>query len=365
MVLSQISLINFRNFKRAKIDFKPQVTVFFGDNAQGKTNLLEAIYLLSTGKSFRTREDHELISWGQAESRVSGKAGFLDIELTVKPTAKALLVNKKNSRLADLIGSFVTVLFTPSDVEIVSAGPDKRRRFLDQIGSILDKKYLHNLLQLAKILRNRNQTLWQLKQGRNLDLLVWDQQLAKVASAIWDQREALTLALNTELQTNSQRIAGFNLRIEYNPPFQQLPRTKKEEAYKQKLASLRNEETNKGLTVLGPHRDDFKIIAEEQSGDKIVSKDLSIYGSRGEQRSAALALKFSEVNLIKQEKREAPVLLLDEVLSELDRKHRELLLKEIRKTQAFITTTSLDNLVNKGLDRIEKYEVFEGSVTAR
>src|SRR3990172_8718766 len=177
MFLEELRVLNFRNLGSQKISFSEGVNVFYGDNAQGKTNFLEAIYILSTSKSFRSRVDHELVAWGQESSKVVGKASFLEIELLITRNKKTLSVNKQEKRLTDLIGSFLTVLFTPADIEIVSGSPDKRRRFLDQLGSSLSRDYLLNLVKLSRVLRTRNQLLWQVKQGKNIDLSVWDTQL--------------------------------------------------------------------------------------------------------------------------------------------------------------------------------------------
>lgn len=362
MVLEKLSLINFRNLEKQQIKFKNTTNVFFGDNAQGKTNLLEAIYLISTGKSFRTRIDHELITWGEQECRLQAHAGFLDLEVAINQNSKELLINNQRSALTDLIGSFVVVTFTPSDIEIVSGSPDKRRKFLDQIGAVLDKKYLYNLIQLGKVLKNRNQTLWQIKNGRSADLSVWNEQLIKVAASVWLFRVALVEKLNMELKTLSKKITGSGLVIVYEPPIKFKERKELEQAYLNKLNLLESEEINKTTTLVGPQRDDFNLIAEELRSEKVISKDLAIYGSRGEQRAAALALKLAEVNLIEKEKNDKPVLLLDEVLSELDNKHRQLLLKEIRGVQSFITTTSLDNVSVRTAGQIEKFEVSEGKI---
>lgn len=365
MFLQKLSLVNFRNLENQHLDFKNTLNVFFGDNAQGKTNLLEAIYLISLGKSFRTRVDHELITWGQKECRLQGQAGFLDIEVKIRQTDKELLINSQKSRLTELIGSFVAITFTPTDIEIVSGAPERRRRFLDQIAAVLDKKYLFDIIQLSKVLKNRNQVLWQLKNGRKADLGIWNQQLVQISSRVWLFRVALVEKLNAELKTLGKKLTGNSLMIVYEPPFKTQEKKNLQQAYLDKINSLEAEEINKGITLIGPQRDDFSLISEELKNEKIVSKDLAIYGSRGEQRSAALALKLSEVNLIEKEKSDTPVLLLDEVLSELDKKHRDLLLKEIRGIQAFVTTTSLENLPMNKTSQVEKFEVLEGRVIAR
>lgn len=342
MSLEQISTVNFRNLKNQTLKFQDKVTVLYGENSQGKTNLLEAIYLLSTGKSFRTRSDHELITWGENQAKISGQAENLEPEIIIYPDKKDFLVNKQTKRLTDLIGRFIVILFTPNDIEIVSGSPDKRRRFLDQVGANLDRKYLYQLISYNKILRNRNQILFQLKQGRQADLSVWDHQLARAGSYLWHFRQDLVVKLNEILKTLGKKVTKTDLSLEYSLAFIKDSRAKTEEHYLKKLAEGYLDEVQKTVTQVGPHRDDFKIIAEEEKEGKIVNKDLTIYGSRGEQRAASLALKIAEVNLIKQETNNQPTMLLDEVLSELDKTHRKLLLSQLRSQQTFITSTSLE-----------------------
>ncbi len=362
MFLQKLSLVNFRNLGNQQLNFKNKINVFFGDNAQGKTNLLEAIYLIASGKSFRTRIDHELIKWGQSECRLQAQAGFLDIEVKIRQTDKELLINSQKSRVTELIGSFIAILFTPTDIEIISGSPDRRRKFLDQIGAVLDKKYLVDIIQLSKVLKNRNQLLWQLKNGKKIDLEVWNRQLVEIGSRVWVFRRALIDKLNIELKTLGKKLTDNSLEVIYEPAlkFQDIRDLKKD--YSEKLTSLGREEVSRGITLISPQRDDFRIISEELLNEKIISKDLAIYGSRGEQRSAALALKLSEVSLIEKEKNESPVLLLDEVLSELDKRHKELLFKEIKRVQVFITTTSMDNLTTERVGPIEKFQVIDGNI---
>lgn len=341
MYLEELTTIDFRNLKNQTLKFANTVTVFYGDNAQGKTNLLEAIYLLSTGKSFRTRSDHELIAWGKEASRVAGKIGNLESEVTIHKDFKAFKVNKQPKRIVDIIGSFIALVFTPDDIEIISGAPDRRRRFLDQLGSNLDKKYLFQLVSFSKIIRSRNQLLFQIKQGKNIDLSVWDEQLAKAASFIWHSREDLIEKINTTLKLLGKKVTKTALILNYPNLFIKETQAKTESYYLERLKLAQSEDIRRGLTQIGPHRDDFKIIAEELKEDKVISKDLGIYGSRGEQRAASLALKLTEVALIEEQHKTKPTLLLDEVLGELDQEHRLLLLNQVRKVQTFITATDV------------------------
>lgn len=361
MFLSDLTTINFRNLVNQSFKFKDQITVFYGDNAQGKTNLLEAIYLLATGKSFRTRSDHELITWGQTQSKVFGRAGNIEPEVVIYPDRKEFLVNKQAKRQTDLIGSFIVVTFTPNDIEIVGGSPDKRRRFLDSLGSSIDKKYLFQLISFHKLVRARNQLLFQIKQGKSIDITVWDQQLVKAASYLWFNRTNLISKLNEVLKELGKKITKTKLSLEYKNPFLKETRSQIEDYYLEQLQKNRGEDTQKTTTQFGPHRDDFKIISEEEKGEKIVNKDLTIYGSRGEQRAATLALKLAEVELIAQEVNNQPTLLLDEVLGELDSKHRKLLLNHLTKRQTFITSTNLEQIQEILGSKIEAIEISDGS----
>ena len=365
MFLQELRLLNFRNLTKQKVDFGEGINIFYGDNAQDKTNLLEAVYLLSTSKSFRARTDHELITWGAAAAKVVGNASFLEIELVVKPNKKTLLINKQERRLTDLIGSFLVVLFTPADVEIVSGSPDKRRRFLDQIGSSLSRDYLLNLVKLSRVLRTRNQLLWQVKQGKNIDLSVWDTQLAKSATAVWKFRFELIVLLQENLRKLARKTVGGDLKLVYATQAQADSDRKMQENFLKELALLREEEVQKSLTLIGPQRDDFKILLEIEEGDKVVSKDLNVYGSRGEQRAASLTLKLSEIEILEKGKNTRPVLLLDDVLGELDENHQRLLLAQLRKGQSFLTTTNIETVTKNLKGPFQKFQLEKGKITAQ
>lgn len=360
MFLEELTTINFRNLANQTFKFKGGVTVFFGANAQGKTNILEAIYLLATGKSFRTRSDHELINWGQNQAKVFGKAGNTEPEIVVYPERKEFLVNKQSKKQTDLIGRFVVVIFTPTDIDIVAGSPDKRRRFLDSLGASIDKKYLYQLLSFNKIMRSRNQLLLQLRQGKQVDLTVWNLQLVKAASYLWLTRASLIANLNETLKVLGKKITKANLNLEYKNQFLNETRAKIEEIYLVQLEKHLGEDIQKTTTQLGPHRDDFKVVSEEEKLGKIVSKDLNIYGSRGEQRAASLALKLAEVSVIEKEINNQPTLLLDEVLGELDFEHRKLLLNHLRKLQTFITSTNLSQIQEILGSSFDALEIAEG-----
>ncbi len=362
MFLEKLALNNFRNLANQKLDFKNSINIFYGDNAQGKTNLIEAIYLLSVGRSFRTRADHELISWGAESAKISGKADILELEMTIFPNQKKLQINKQERRLTELIGTFLVVLFTPAEIEIVGGSPDRRRSFLDQLASKLSRDYLISLAKYQRLLRTRNSLLWQIKNGKKLDLVVWNEQLASLAVTIWQERYQLIEQLGPTLKANGQKLLAGELKVIYEPLIKLGSTKVMKEQFLGELARRENEEIRKSLTLIGPQRDDFKVILDAEKEDKVVSKDLTIYGSRGEQRSAVICLKLSEIEILEQVKETRPTLLLDEVLGELDQKHQKLLLSQIKKGQAFLTTanfTELGKLIGSGY---QSFEVKDGQI---
>lgn len=363
MFLEELQTVNFRNLTNQTTKLKKGLNVFYGDNAQGKTNILEAVYILSTGKSFRTRSDLELINWSKQEAKLKARVDNLEPEVFIYQDKKEFLINKQKHKMTDLIGRFLVVLFTPSDIEIVSGSPDKRRRYLDQIGATLDKKYLHQLLLFNKVMRSRNQLLFQIKQGRQVDLSVWDEQLVKAASYLWHARLDIVQKVNLTLKNLNKKLTKTKVELDYKQRLVKETRNKTENSYLALLKQNQTEDIKRTTTKFGPHRDDFQIIAEDMFDEKITSKDLTIYGSRGEQRAVSLALKIAEVNLIEEETNAKPVLLLDEVFSELDREHRTLLLKHIRNMQTLVTSTNTETLEELTKEPFNKYEVKNGTVS--
>lgn len=359
-MLSKLEFVNFRNLETASIEFSPKLNIFYGNNAQGKTNLLEAIYLLSTGKSFRAETDRELINWNEEASKLVGEAPPLGIEIQITKQTKKLLVNRQPKRLVDLVGEFVVVLFAPEDLQLVSGSPSLRRAWLNALISKIDRVYLENLIKFNQVLKNRNRLLLALKQGSGADLEPWTDQLVKLEVNIWNQRELKVLAINETLKKVAPKLGISKIFIDYET---QLGKTKpSEEFLKKEYARLRSEEISRAQTLLGPHRDDFKIIFEEIKERKLLSKDIGVYGSRGEQRTGVLGLKLAELELIEEVKGKRPSLLLDDVLSEFDEQHREMIQNLLSSQQSFITTTSLDFLTEKIVDRAKKFLVKEGNL---
>ncbi len=344
-MLKHLTLTNFRNYEKRDFDFA-RTTIFIGPNGIGKTNILEAIYLLSTGRSWRTNHDLELIKWQDDFFKIAAKIKNEDEEdlelIAQKPTpenhfSKSIKINGVKKRLADFLGKMPTVLFSPEELRLVDGAPSYRRRFLDILLCELDKKYTLALIDLAKIIKNRNKLLFLIKIGRARvsELGFWDEKLVTLGSFIIRKRFKAIEGLNLNLAKAYQEISGGKeeLKIKYKPTV--LP-----ENYAEMLVASQVREIESTATLFGPHRDDFIFLLE--------SKDITTFGSRGEFRSAILALKMAELAYLEQEKETKPILLLDDIFSELDKSRRLHLAKIVEKTQTIITTTDLDH-IEKGL----------------
>ena len=357
MFLTKITLSSFRNFKDKTFKFSPQRNVIVGPNATGKTNILESIFLLSTGKSFRARIEEEMINYTQELSRVRGSIigeeegkptgtnleavltrGEITLgvnpEKTSKVARKKLLINGVSKRLIDFAGCLRTVLFGPWDLELVTEEPSKRRNFLDVVLSQVDREYRRVLLSYEKGLRQRNRLLWRIREEgiSRSQLLFWNKLLIKNGDYISKKREEFINYANLTKPLDRQIFS-----LEYD-------RSAISEA---RLEQYANEEVAAASTLVGPHRDDmiFKI-KNQKSKTKNRERELAPYGSRGEQRMGVLWLKLAELSFIESVTRstssgqagEKPVLLLDDIFSELDHEHRDLVNKASQNQQTIITT---------------------------
>lgn len=355
MRVNKLILRSFRNYNSLTLDFDANVNVFIGENAQGKTNILEAIYLGAMGRSHRTAADDDLINWDHDSCSVDifftrqGTPNKLGFRFN-KDRSKEILYNDFAIKPKEVIGSFNTVLFSPEDLWLVKGMPALRRRFLDIEISQASPAYYHQLLQYNRIVAQRNNLLKKIRE-RKTDremLSSWDEQLAKAAVYIVQKRyDALKklgmlanlmhrkLTANKENLTLSYQLSGCG--TEFPESLYQW--------FCAELTKLRDVDIIKGSTSIGPHRDDIIL--------KVNGKDLRNFGSQGQQRTGILALKLAELEFLKSEKGEYPVLLLDDVMSELDGRRREHLLSFIRdRIQTFITATDI-NLFPDG--KVERY----------
>jgi DNA replication and repair protein RecF len=336
--ISTLSLQNFRNFSKKQFKFAEPITVMVGANAAGKTNTLEAIYLLASGKSFRAGQEEEMIKEDEevarveSEATIGGSTSHLEVVLTrgslngTKVPRKRLSINGVPKRLYNFVGSLKAVLFGPQDLELVTGSPSNRRRFLDGVLSQTDREYHRSLLSYEKGVRQRNKVLERVKEGaaNRSQLLFWDKLVIKNGTYLTRKREEFIDFVNS---TNSPGEESFSL--DYH----------KSVISEARLAQYAREEVLACATLVGPHRDDvaFKIQTPNDKFPK--KKDLAAYGSRGEQRMGVLWLKLAELEFItKAAGGERPLLLLDDVFSELDQKHHKVVMNAVEKQQTIITT---------------------------
>jgi len=357
VLIKSIKLQNYRNYSNLELSFHEKTNIFYGDNGQGKTNILEALYLAGTTKSHRRSKDRDLIQFGYEEGHIemvvekNHSQHIIDIHLK-KNNSKGIAINKIPIRRAgELFGLVHFIFFSPEDLNLIKAGPSARRRFMDLELCQLDKIYLNNLHNYNKVVSQRNALLRESnKNGKLIETLdVWDMQLVKYGNEIIDSRRDFIDKINKIVDNIQGRLTGNreDLRIFYD---------KNIETNKFDFALKKNREKDIKMkaTSVGPHRDDICFIS-----NKI---DLRHFGSQGQQRTAALALKLAELELVRETIRDAPVLLLDDVLSELDQHRQGYLLNSIRGIQTLITGTGLDELEKKNFSLDRVFYVEKGKV---
>lgn len=335
MVLETLELKNFRNYETEEVVFHERINILTGRNAQGKTNLIEAINLLALGKSFRTRREQELVRFGADEGRVKGTLRKADrlhtTEIRLPATAsgkKAYLINGvETGTVSDLLGGVYSVVFSPEDLRIVKGDPETRRRFMDRELILIKPMYYHKLRKYRQALKNRNALLKMDRLEEGL-LDVYDEQLAEAAAAIMEERKTWLKAISAAAVQAGARISdgAEELCVEYRP---NLGQSCTKEDIKDVFLRGRARDVLSRSTEAGPHRDDFCIF--------VSGLDVRLYGSQGQQRTAALSLRLAEIELIKKETGEDALLLLDDVMSELDTERQERLLGSFGESQIFIT----------------------------
>ena len=359
MIIESIELKNYRNYGELHMDFSPGTNILYGDNAQGKTNVLEAVYVCSTTKSHRGSKDKEMIRFNQEESHIKMCVRKMDVPYRIdmhlkKNKPKGIAINGIPIRKAsELFGIVNVVFFSPEDLNIIKNGPDQRRRFMDLELCQLNKLYVRALVQYNRVLLQRNKLLKELnfhpEYQETLD--VWDMQLIQYGKELIQCREEFVGKLNDMVRKTHSQISGGreNLVLSYEPNVAV-------ERFEEKLCSCRETDVKMRTTTTGPHRDDISFLVD--------NIDIRRFGSQGQQRTAALSLKLSEIELVKELVRDYPVLLLDDVLSELDGGRQEQLLAGIKEIQTMITCTGVEDFVNHRfpIDRI--YKVIRGTVEA-
>jgi DNA replication and repair protein RecF len=400
MRLNHLSLTNFRNYVRLDLDLSNAITLLQGDNAEGKTNLLEAIYYLATASSPRARTDRELINWLaneeqmpfarlEAEVEEGDTPRQVSIALVRTPNRlqKEIRINGVKRRALDLIGQVKAVLFMPEDIDLIAGSPDARRRYLDASISQIDRRYYQSLQVYDRVLRQRNSLLRRLRE-RHRDphqLDFWDQRLTGEGSKLIARRLEVVAELNRLIQDIHPKLTGGTERLrllyrstlpmaedaaleaKYQLPLQipgSAPTAAQAEAlspsqiktlFQQRLEAHRGEEIERGMTLTGPHRDDVRFL--------VGGVDMCVYGSRGQQRTIAISLKLAEVELIRSETQQEPILLLDDVMSELDEERRRYLMDVINgEQQVIITSTDLDPFAPPFLKQATVWRIDGGRV---
>ena len=357
MHVDSLEVGNFRNYEFAKIDFHPNTNILYGDNAQGKTNLLEAVFVCGTTKSHKGSKDKELVSIGKEEAHIR-------LHLTKKEMTHRIDMHlKKNKgkgiaidgipikRSSELLGLLNVIFFSPEDLGIIKDGPEKRRRFMDMELCQLNKAYLFYLKQYKKVLKQRNALLKQTKSRQHLReaLDVWDIQLVDYGRKIIQIREEFINELQEIMSIQHANLTGGkeDIKLVYRPNCS-------DDEFENSLFSAMERDAFQKTTTVGPHRDDLQFLTQ--------GEDLRKYGSQGQKRTAALSLKMAEIQIVEEAIGEKPILLLDDVLSELDRSRQNYLLENIKGIQTIITCTGLEEFVTNGINIDQKFEIVNGGI---
>lgn len=373
MVIRKLHFSNFRNYQSLSLDLDPKVNIFVGHNAQGKTNILEAVYLLAAARSFRAAKDAEMIQHGQKYSLISGEVtieAVHNLEVVLQRNApKILRFNKKETPHRQFVGIFNVVLFTPDDLYLIKGTPGERRRFLDLEISQVDPGYRSLLLDYQKVLQHRNSLLKVAAFG-NKDagmLEVWDQQLVELGSRLIVKRAQMIhkLGLLSRLMHRRLSDGSEELMLRYLPFFASEPDVDQEysletvrERFDQALKSVKAAELKRGYSLVGPQRDDFQFLINRM--------DARIYGSQGQQRTAVLACRLAELEYMKSETGKYPAILLDDVMSELDELRRHFLVEILhKKVQTIITTTDISDFESSLVRGAAVFAVKAGQVQER
>ena len=357
MSIKSLELANFRNYEELNISFDKGTNILYGDNAQGKTNILEAIYVSATTKSHKGSKDKEIINFDKEEAHIRTYLEKENVETRVdmhlrKNKSKGIAIDgQKIKKAADLMGLLNVVFFSPEDLSIIKDGPAERRRFADMELCQLDSFYLYNLNHYNKIIGQRNKLLKDMYFQPELKetLNIWDSQLVSFGSKIIERREQFVKQLGDIIFDIHKKLSGGKeeLVIAYEPDVSI-------EDFEKQMKYNQDKDIRLKQTTTGPHRDDFSFVVN--------GVDIRKYGSQGQQRTAALSLKLSEIELVKKISKDTPVLLLDDVLSELDSNRQNYLLNSIGNIQTIITCTGLDEFINNRFEINKIFKVTNGTV---
>lgn len=370
MYLEKLYLINYRNYLSLEKDFSAQINILIGNNAQGKTNLIEAVYYLSIGKTYRPARDMQLTNWGADYFCVAGMVrnnyGKTKLEISYRnneQNAKEVKINSsKTNKNSELLGNLTTILFAPEDLNIIKGAPNERRNLLDNDISQVSPAYNAKVQKYNKILNQRNFLLRKIALTQRLDkqLDVWNQQFLEIGSEVIEKRLEVLEKLIPLTRLMQRRLTDGqeNLEIKYvlNKDRQIRRGDEVKKVLQAEMEKFRGEELRRGVTLSGPHRDDLMI--------SLNGNDLKYFGSQGQHRTAVLAIKLAEMEFFKAESGEFPVLLLDDVLSELDQQRREHLLKAIQEKniQCFITTTEDNSYLWPKNTSLQSFHISDGKL---
>ncbi len=350
MIIKSLELQDYRNYDTLNLAFDRGTNILYGDNAQGKTNILEAIYVSATTKSHMGSKDRDIVNFHKEEAHIrtflekDGVETRVDMHLRKSKSKGIAIDGQKIKKAADLLGICNVVFFSPEDLGIIKDGPAERRRFVDMELCQLDSFYLYNLNHYNKIVNQRNKLLKDL-----YTLNIWDSQLVSFGSKVIERRRLFAEQLNEIIYDIHKRLSGDReeISVRYEPDVEI-------EEFEKKLQCSQEKDIKLKQTTVGPHRDDFSFLIEDV--------DIRKFGSQGQQRTAALSLKLSEIELVKKLTKDTPILLLDDVLSELDSNRQNYLLSSIKDIQTIITCTGLEEFVNNRFEINRVYKVTGGVV---
>lgn len=370
MIVKSLTLKNFRNYENVNLNFSDEVNVFYGNNGQGKTNLVEAIYFCASGRSHRTNKDQELVKIGSRNTYIgvlsqnSERTNIIEIQIDKHERKKIKLNDISAKKVGELMGRLNAVIFCPEDLFLVKEGPSERRRFVDIGISQSRPSYFYDLQQYLKILNQKNNLLREIQYNKKLadTLEVWNYSLADFGSKIIKYRQDFLKSVSeiaakrhSEFTNDNEKLSIFyrpSIKVENGDTISII-----KEKFEKQLSDMFLKEIEKGISMIGVQRDDFDI--------DLNGIDLKHFGSQGQQRTAVLAMKVAEVEIIKEQTNELPVLLLDDVMSELDASRQKLLFKSLKGIQIFITCTDEDLIKNLNFTDIKFFNVIDGEVYAK
>lgn len=370
MFISNLKLINFRNYNDLEIDIHNNLNIFIGNNAQGKTNILESLYLMGFGKSFRTNKDKDLIKMEReiAYIKVQAEKRYGDISIEMRlwnNKKKEIKINGGSiSKLSEILGNINIVIFSPEDLKLIKEGPSERRKFIDREISHINKRYYHNIISYNRVLYQRNNLLKKIDRNKSLinTIDIWNDKLIQFGTEVILKRREFINRINSLSRLMHRKITDgrenlevkyqSNIKIEDKDDYEKISKK-----FKLKLEKTQEKDIERGYTISGPHKDDLGLY--------INNIDIRNFGSQGQQRTAALSLKLSEIEIIKGEIGEYPILLLDDVMSELDINRQKFLIKSLKNVQTFITITEIPELMAPLVKDAYIFNISNGKVSKK